>query len=93
MNGVLNLSILDGWWPEACQHGENGWQFGDGYVGEGQDEHDLNALYEVLLNEVVPTYYEDKNKWIEMMQASIDSTYDSFSAKNMLEKYYEKLYS
>ena len=93
MNGVLNLSILDGWWPEACQHGENGWQFGDGYVGEGQDEHDLNALYEVLLNEVIPTYYEDKNKWIEMMQASIDSTYDRFSAKNMLEKYYEDLYN
>ncbi|MGM0436674.1 MAG: alpha-glucan family phosphorylase [Bacillota bacterium] len=93
MNGVLNLSILDGWWPEICEHGINGWQFGDGYVGENQDQHDLDSLYNVLLEEVVPTYYENKEKWIEMMQASIDSTYDRFSAKNMLEKYYEKLYS
>jgi len=93
MNGVLNLSILDGWWPETCEHGVNGWQFGDGYVGENQDQHDLDSLYKVLLEEVVPTYYENKEKWIEMMQASIDTTYDRFSAKNMLEKYYEKLYS
>lgn len=93
MNGVLNLSILDGWWPEICDHGINGWQFGEGYVGENQDQHDLDSLYNVLLEEVVPTYYEDKNKWVEMMQSSIDTTYDRFSAKNMLEKYYEELYS
>ncbi|MGM0409523.1 MAG: alpha-glucan family phosphorylase [Bacillota bacterium] len=92
MNGVLNLSILDGWWPEACKHGENGWQFGDGYQGKEQDQHDLNALYDVLLEEVVPTYYEEKNKWIAMMQASIDTTYQRFSAKRMLDEYYEKLY-
>ena len=36
MNGVLNLSTLDGWWPEACEHGINGWQFGDGF--ESEDE-------------------------------------------------------
>ena len=92
MNGVLNLSILDGWWPEACEHGVNGWQFGDGYEGEDQDNHDLEALYNVLLGEVVPTYYENKDKWIEMMQASIDSTYQRFSARRMLDDYYEKLY-
>ncbi|MFW6071817.1 MAG: alpha-glucan family phosphorylase, partial [Candidatus Bipolaricaulota bacterium] len=91
-NGVLNVSILDGWWPEACEHGVNGWQFGDGYEGEDQDEHDREALYDVLLNEVIPTYYEDRGKWKEMMVESTESTYRKFSAKNMLEDYYERMY-
>lgn len=93
MNGVLNLSILDGWWPEVCEHGENGWQIGDGYTGEGQDEHDARSLYEVLLNEVVPTYYHEPRRWKEMMVNSVRSTNGRFSAKNMLRKYYEKMYS
>ena len=92
MNGILNLSILDGWWPEACRHGINGWQFGNGYQGDGQDKHDLKHLYKVLLEEVLPTYYENKDRWIEMMQNSIEDTYDRFSAREMVRKYYEKLY-
>ncbi|RKD31291.1 alpha-glucan phosphorylase [Thermohalobacter berrensis] len=95
MNGVLNLSILDGWWPEACEHGVNGWQFGDGFQTknvEKQDSHDLKALYNVLLNEVIPTYYENREKWVEMMKNSILSTKDMFSIKRMLEEYYEKMY-
>jgi len=95
MNGVLNLSILDGWWPEACEHGVNGWQIGDAFESEDveeQDAHDLAALYKVLLEEVVPTYYDDKEKWKEMMKASILSTKDEFGVKRMLEEYYELLY-
>lgn len=95
MNGVLNLSILDGWWPEACEHGVNGWQFGDGFESEieaEQDEHDLKALYDVLLNEVIPTFYTDQKKWITMMKNSILSTKDYFDVKRMLEEYYEELY-
>ncbi|MCF8001908.1 MAG: alpha-glucan family phosphorylase [Halanaerobiales bacterium] len=92
MNGVLNLSILDGWWPEACQHGMNGWQFGDGYMGENQDKHDLESLYRVLFNEVLPTYYENKEQWEEMMNNSIETTYEDFSARKMLENYYLKMY-
>ena len=92
MNGVLNLSVLDGWWPEACRHGENGWQFGDGYEGPGQDDHDLQALYRVLLKEVLPTYYENRAKWVEMMRESIASTAERFSSQRMLEEYYSRLY-
>ncbi len=92
MNGVLNLSILDGWWPEACNHGENGWQFGDGYVGEDQDQHDLDALYKVLLDEVMPTYYDNRDKWIEMMRDSINTSRERFSAKRMVKDYYEQMY-
>ncbi|MFP3953800.1 MAG: alpha-glucan family phosphorylase [Candidatus Acetothermia bacterium] len=92
MNGVLNVSILDGWWPEACEHGVNGWQFGDGYEGEDQDRHDREALYRVLLDEVVPTYYDERGKWKEMSKDSIESTYNEFSAESMLKSYYENMY-
>lgn len=95
MNGVLNCSILDGWWPEACQNEVNGWQFGDGKKSddvEDIDEHDGNALYETLINRVIPTYYENRSKWADMMKASITSTRDYFSTKRMLNEYYEKLY-
>ena len=98
MNGVLNCSILDGWWPEACNHGVNGWQFGDGKsvddfnTLEELDEHDLRALYKVLLEEVLPTYYDNREKWVEMMKNSILSTKEYFSVKRMLEEYYSKMY-
>lgn len=95
MNGVLNFSILDGWWPEACDHGVNGWQFGDGFENDDEeilDAHDRDALYKVLLEEVLPTYYDHPKKWAEMMRASILSTKEQFAVKRMLEEYYELLY-
>lgn len=103
MNGVLNLSTLDGWWPEICRHGENGWQLGDGLDEDDfsgthqervkrQDQHDLESLYRVLLTEVIPTYYQDRKKWIWMMQASIKSTYIQLSARRMLSDYYSLMY-
>lgn len=99
MNGVLNCSILDGWWPESCNHGVNGWQFGDGKGVDDfktlkeLDKHDLDALYKVLIEEVIPTFYENKEKWAEMMKESIVSTKDFFSVKRMLKEYYERLYT
>jgi len=96
MNGVLNFSILDGWWPEACVHGVTGWQFGDGFESEDYevlDAHDLAALYKVLQEEVIPTYYENRDKWIEMMRESIQQTRVQFDVKRMLEEYYEQLYT
>ncbi len=95
MNGVLNFSILDGWWPEACDHGKNGWQFGDAFEHENpavQDAHDLKAFYKVLTQEVVPTYYNNRKKWLDMMRQSILSTQEPFSVKRMLEEYYGLLY-
>ncbi|MEM5947491.1 alpha-glucan family phosphorylase [Spirochaetia bacterium 38H-sp] len=95
MNGVLNLSTLDGWWPEACRHGENGWQFGDGFVSPNEaehDAHDVKALYKVLLEEVLPTYYDNRKKWKEMMKNSITSTRKYFAVERMLQEYYEKMY-
>ena len=96
MNGVLNLSVLDGWWPEACDHGANGWQFGDGFESPDEDlldAHDLAALYDVLFGDVVPTYYDDRTRWIAMMRNSIASTRERFSVERMLREYDEQLYS
>lgn len=91
MNGVLNFSILDGWWPEACRHKINGWQIGGGYQGPEQNYYDLVSLYEVLINEVMPTYYDKKHEWIRMMEESIRFS-EYFSAERMLSEYYNLLY-
>lgn len=95
MNGVLNCSILDGWWPEACVDGENGWQIGDGFESDDDDEldaNDLESLYTVLFDKVLPTYYDDPKKWEAMMQESIRTTSEPFAMARMLEDYYAKLY-
>lgn len=92
MNGVLNFSVLDGWWPEGCEHGVNGWQIGGGYQGKNPDSHDSKSLYKVLREEIIPTYYYNQPKWVEMMKASIEMSSNKFSAKRMLNDYYEKMY-
>lgn len=95
MNGVLNCSILDGWWPEACLHRENGWQIGGGFEASdfaAQDRHDSEALYETLLGSVFPTYYENRPQWVRMMERSIETTREAFATKRMLDDYYRLMY-
>ena len=91
-NGLLNVSTLDGWWAEGCDHGVNGWQFGDGFEGAGADTHDEHALHTILDQEVLPTFYEDRPRWIQMMSADIQTAEDRFSAAGMLARYDEVLY-
>lgn len=96
INGVLNLSTLDGWWPEACWDEVTGWQIGGGFVSDDvklQDRHDADSLYDVLINKVIKTYYKNPEKWNEMMIASINSIVERYSATRMVKDYYEKLYS
>jgi len=93
MNGVLNCSILDGWWPEACDHGVNGWAIGDGTSGVPErDARDANALYDVLEHEVLLAY-ADRDRWIAMMQASITMAEERFSSDRMLREYFAQLYA
>lgn len=89
LNGIPNLSILDGWWAEACEHGENGWAIGNPDVID--DETDANNLYDLLENKVIPTFYNDKDKWTKMMINSI-TTGVQFSAYRMINDYKEKYY-
>jgi glycogen phosphorylase len=106
MNGVLNLSILDGWWPEGCQHGVTGWKIGDpdpdddvvhthhaGTEPSPIDDRDRTRLYDVLEHEVMPTYYDDRARWVAMMKASIAMSQWRFSSDRMVQEYFARLYS
>jgi starch phosphorylase len=90
MNGVLNLSILDGWWPEGCEHGVTGWAIGEGLPGD--DQHDLDALHRTLERDVLPTW-ADPPRWRRMMQSSIAMAVEKFSTDRMVREYYERLYA
>jgi glycogen phosphorylase len=92
MNGVLNFSVLDGWWPEGCKHGVTGWAIGNGYEGKDCDKIDSDSLYKVLREEILPIYYGSRDKWVEMMKYSIDMSTWNFSAARMLEEYYKFMY-
>jgi starch phosphorylase len=98
-NGVLNLSVLDGWWDEGWT-GDNGWAIGgrDTNPDEGaQDWADAQDLYRILEQELIPAYYERDahdlpDRWIQLMRNSISSTIWRFSTTRMLHEYVERLY-
>ncbi|MGZ3405312.1 MAG: alpha-glucan family phosphorylase [Polyangia bacterium] len=93
MNGVLNCSILDGWWPEACDHGANGWAIGERLLDdETHDAHDAAALYALLEDEIMPTFYGNRARWRAMMRASIAVGVQQFSSDRMVGDYYTRLY-
>lgn len=97
INGVLNLSVVDGWVAEGPQHGVSGFLLcticEKAIHDANQDERDLRALYNVLLNEVIPIYYNDRSRWHNMMRASIDMAHYQFSSHRMLREYYDVLYA
>jgi starch phosphorylase len=98
LNGGLNLSVLDGWWNEAYD-GENGWAIrGDGSLDPAeQDARDVRALYDLLENEVVPSFYErDRSgvppEWVRRVKASLMSIGPRFCATRMMREYLETTY-
>lgn len=100
MNGVPNLSILDGWWPEGCRHGETGWKIGDPDPNDDAfsevdaqriDTRDRASLYEVLRHEVLPAY-ADRQRWLSIMRASIAMSQWKFSSDRMMEDYIHRVY-
>ena len=98
LNGIPNLSILDGWWVEGY-NGANGWAIGqDGHYdnSDQQDYEDAMSLYQLLEEEVVPLYYgRDRDDiprgWVSMMRESIRSNAPIYSTRRMLKEY-TKLY-
>jgi starch phosphorylase len=95
MNGVLNFSVVDGWVPEGLQHGISGWLLEKAEKQSeiwDQDEKDLQELYRVLFHEVLPTYYQDRECWSDMMNASIDMARWQFSSRRMIREYFDVLY-
>ena len=85
MNGVPNCSILDGWWPEGCEHGVNGWAIGEA-DDERDDVRDAKNVLDVIENEVLPAWYEGDEKWCEIMRASI-ATSARFTGARMISDY------
>lgn len=91
LNGVLNLSVLDGWWIEACIDGVNGWAIGsDG--GETDDERHANALYDLLEGTVLPLYHREPARWYEMMRQSIGTIAYYFNSARMMRRYVAEAY-
>jgi starch phosphorylase len=99
LNGVLNFSVLDGWWREAY-NGRNGWAIGADYdvnSPEVQDETDAKSLYDTLENEIIPMYYDRDAKeiphdWIVRMKDSMKTIIPQFSTRRMVKEYVERLY-
>jgi starch phosphorylase len=101
MNGVPNLSILDGWWPEGCEHGVTGWKIGDPDPNDNAfdeldaarvDHRDRELLHQVLDRDVLPAYAE-RPRWIALMRASIAMSQWRFSSDRMMEDYVDKVYA
>ncbi len=99
VNGVLNLSVLDGWWCEGYD-ADRGWGIGRGEEFEDhayQDRIEAQALYNVLENEIIPCFYERESgglplRWLKMMKASMKMAMQSFSAQRMVNDYNQLFY-
>ena len=85
MNGVPNCSILDGWWPEGCQHGVNGWAIGES-EDDRDDERDAENIYSVLEEHVIPTWEKGGAVWANIMRSSI-ATSARFTGARMISEY------
>lgn len=99
MNGVLNLSVLDGWWDEAYSS-DIGWEIGNGVEYKNRQEGDFiesNQIYDRLENEIIPLFY-DRNelgipeKWVKMMKQSIKKVGSVYNTHRMVSDYYNNYY-
>ena len=100
MNGVVNLSVLDGWWLEGYREGA-GWALTEKrtYANQGyQDQLDAATIYSLLENEIVPLYYNKNKKgysegWIKVIKNSIAKIAPLYTMKRQLDDYYSKFYT
>ena len=95
LNGVLNLSVLDGWWLEACVEGVTGWAVGRDGVSlteEPLGEPIENDLYNKLENVVLPLYHQDRERWIWMMGQAISKVACYFNTQRMMRRYAAEAY-
>jgi len=95
LNGVPQLSILDGWWIEGF-NGDNGWAFGAD-ASDDRDARDAAAIYNLLEQQVVPRFYKTDDDgipqaWVHLMKNAIKSTAARFSARRMVKEYAQKCY-
>lgn len=95
-NGVINFSVLDGWWIEGCVEGVTGWGIGpapDENVGDGERRRrELEDLYNKLEYLVIPTFYRKRDDWIRMMKNSIGKVAYYFNSHRMMRRYVTDAY-
>lgn len=99
LNGVPNLSVMDGWWAEAYD-GSNGWAVsGEDAGGEdATDARDAEAIYRLLEEEVAPCYYADRDgqglprRWMPLMRAAMGTALGHFTAERMVSEYVAQAY-
>ena len=100
MNGVLNFSVLDGWWYEGYKEGA-GWALTDKRTYENQqyqDQLDAATIYHILETEIIPTYYAKNSKgyspeWIQCIKNSMSQIAPDYTMKRMLDDYIDRFYN
>ncbi len=100
MNGVVNFSILDGWWREGY-NGENGWAIGldkDYADNDEQDRDDMKSIFETLENEIIPLYYDTRLLdnmsvgWMKYVKSSIQTLTPKYNIRRMVKQYTKNYY-
>jgi starch phosphorylase len=95
-NGVMNFSVLDGWWIEGHIEGFTGWAIGPApqelTPGADADMRDSEDLYSKLEKEIIPIYYNDRHTWIRMMQNAIGKNAYYFNSHRMMRRYVTEAY-
>ena len=96
MNGAVNFSTDDGWIPEFIKHANNGYVVPkadyDNMSTQEQDDYDLDELYKILEQEIIPTYYQHRDKWRTITINGMNDVRVQFDSNRMAEEYYEKMY-
>jgi glycogen phosphorylase len=96
MNGAVNFSTNDGWIPEFINHGHNGFVVPPvdypAMTVHDQDEYDLDEMYRILNNEILPLYYEQYDTWRNIVQNGMHDVRFRFDSNRMAEQYYEMMY-
>ena len=95
MNASVNLSIPDGWVPEFAKHGKNSFIIdtaNDQLTQESKDKIEAHALLDLLENEIIPLYYDNPDKWLNIVKTSMKDVLPQFDSGRMADEYYTKLY-
>ena len=96
MNGSVNFSTADGWIPEFAKHGENAFvlpALDYRLPHPEQDAQDLKNFLDILENEIIPTYYNEPERWLEIVKNAMQDIVPFFDSKRMAAEYYTKIYA
>jgi starch phosphorylase len=95
-NGVLNFSVLDGWWIEGCIEDVTGWSIGPSFEERRNDQErrslELDDLYDKLKYVIMPKFYRQRDSWVEMMKNSIGKVAFYFNSHRMMHRYITEAY-